>query len=107
MGSCVDNVFHNSFMNQRAEHLHIRTSEREKAILSQAAQSQKMSVSQFILRTTLPIAEEILNSEVGNIQTLFRLDPDAWSEFNRLLDAPPRENPELRSLLRSKAPWEK
>lgn len=94
-------------MHQKAEHLHIRASERDKAMLAQAAQAKNMSVSQFILHTSVPVAEEIVRSDVGNVHTLFRLDADAWEEFNRLLDAPVREIPELKELLASKAPWEK
>ena len=93
-------------MHQKAEHLHIRASEREKAMLSQAAQARNMSVSQFILQTTLPVAEEIVKSEAGNVQTVFRLGPKAWEEFNRLLDAPARDIPALRELFGSKVPWE-
>ena len=94
-------------MHQKAEHLHIRASERDKAMLAQAAQARNMSVSQFILHTSVPIAEEIVRNDTGNVQTLFRLDADAWEEFNRLLDAPAREIPELKALFATKAPWEK
>ena len=76
-------------------------------MLAQAARAKNMSVSQFILHTSVPIAEEIVRSDAGNVNTLFRLDADAWEEFSRLLDAPVREIPELRELLASKAPWEK
>lgn len=94
-------------MHQKAEHLHIRASEREKATLSQAAQAKNMSVSQFVLQTSMPVAEEIVSKEAGSVQTLFRLNASDWEEFNRLLDASAREIPELRELFLSKAPWEK
>jgi len=94
-------------MHQKAEHLHIRASERDKAMLARAAQAKNMSVSQFILHTSVPIAEEIVRNDAGNVSTFFKLDADAWEEFNRLLDAPVRDIPELRELLTSKAPWEK
>ncbi|MFI5386647.1 MAG: DUF1778 domain-containing protein, partial [Fimbriimonadales bacterium] len=86
-------------MHQKAEHLHIRASGRDKALLARAAQAKHLSVSQFILQTSVPVAEEILRSDVGSVQTLFRLDAAAWEEFSRLLDAPTREIPELRALL--------
>ncbi|MCB8933048.1 MAG: DUF1778 domain-containing protein [Fimbriimonadaceae bacterium] len=94
-------------MPRKAEHLHIRASEREKATLAQAAQVKNMTVSQFVLQTSVPVAEEIVNQEAGNVRTLFRLNAEEWEEFNRLLDAPTRDIPELRELLRSRAPWEK
>ncbi len=94
-------------MHQKAEHLHIRTSERDKAVLARAAQAKNMSVSQFILQTTVPVAEEIVAKEVEQVETLFRLDEEAWERFNALLDAPTKDIPELRNLLASRAPWEK
>lgn len=107
---CVDIVFKQGkireTMSQRAEHLHIRVSEHEKAAISRAALVKRMSISQFILQTAVPVAEEIVKQDEGTIQTLFKLDADAWEEFNRLLDAPARDIPALRELLLSKAPWE-
>lgn len=94
-------------MNSKAQHLHVRTSEKEKATLSRAAKAKNMTVSQFVLQASLPLAEEIVNQENATVQTLFRLSPADWEEFNRLLDEPAREIPELRELLASSAPWEK
>jgi len=94
-------------MHQKAEHLHIRASERDKAILAKAAQTKNMSVSQFILYTSVPVAEEIVKNNLGFDQSLFRLEAGEWQEFSRLLDAPVRDIPELKELLALKAPWEK
>ena len=93
-------------MEQKAEHLHIRASQHEKSMLAQAALAKNMSVSQFILQTTVPIAEEIIRAVTPSDQTLFRLEPKEWEEFNRLLDAPVRQISELRKLMQTKAPWE-
>lgn len=93
----------------KAEHLHIRTSEQDKKTLAQAARIKNLSISQFLLQTTLPIAEEIVKTEApesGDVQTVFALDEAAWQEFNRLLDAPPRPLPALQKLLLSKPVWE-
>ncbi len=95
--------------NAKAEHLHIRASEQDKKTLAQAARIRKLSISQFLLQTTLPIAEEIVKTEapeLGDVQTVFALDEEAWQEFNRLLDAPPRELPALKKLLLSQPVWE-
>ena len=93
-------------MQHKQEHLHIRASEHEKAIIAEAALAKNMSVSQFVLSTTVPAAEEIVRREAGEIPTLFRLDAASWEEFDRLLDEPPRDLPALRALLFSNAPWE-
>lgn len=95
--------------NSKAEHLHIRASEQDKKTLAQAARIKNLSISQFLLQTTLPIAEEIVKTEapeLGDVQTVFALDEQAWQEFNRLLDAPPRQLPALKKLLLSKPVWE-
>lgn len=93
----------------KAEHLHIRASQRDKQTLSQAARLKNLSISQFLLQSALPVAEEILKSEgaeVQEVQTVFRLDAGAWAEFTALLDAPPRALPELKKLLASRPVWE-
>jgi len=94
----------------RAEHLPIRTTPRNKKTLAEAARLRNMSVSQFLLQLDLPVAEEILAkhqvAERAEVQTIFNLDAQAWSEFARLLDGPPRELPGLKKLLASKPVWE-
>jgi uncharacterized protein (DUF1778 family) len=90
----------------KAEHLHLRTIEREKAMLTMAARARNLSVSQFLLQTSLPVAERIVEEDAHRIQTVFKLNDAEWQEFNRLLDAPPRDIPELRKLLNSQPPWE-
>jgi uncharacterized protein (DUF1778 family) len=37
----------------------------------------------------------------------FNLDEDAFRRFTAMLDAPPKSNPRLARLLKTKAPWEK
>lgn len=39
-------------------------------------------------------------------QRYFRLDSATWERFPALLDAPPTENPRLKTLLTTKAPWQ-
>jgi uncharacterized protein (DUF1778 family) len=94
-------------MQQKVQHVHIRASEREKAMLARAASSKRISISQFVLQAALPLAESILAAEAGDVDTLFQLDAAAWEAFVRLLDEPARDIPELRELLESKAPWER
>lgn len=94
-------------MHHKAEHLHIRATPQEKATLFQAARAKNMTVSQFMLQTSMPIAEEIVGEDGGAVDTLFRLDARDWEAFCRFLDAPARDIPELRKLLHSQAPWER
>ena len=94
-------------MEQKLEHLHVRTSSSDKAILAQAALIKHMSVSQFIIQTSVPIAERVIADDPGNIQTVFRLSTEDWDAFVEALDAPTRDIPELRRLLSTPAPWEK
>jgi uncharacterized protein (DUF1778 family) len=89
--------------------------------LTQAARLKNQSVSQFLLQLALPVAEEIVKTHIqeagaqetalklqagAEVQTVFPLNAQAWEEFQWLLDAPPRELPELKKLLRSKPVWE-
>ena len=101
---------HNKAERSKAEHLHIRASQRDKNTLAQAAQIKNVSISQFLLQLALPVAEEIVKTEapsaLGDVQTVFTLEAEAWQEFQRLLDAPPRPLPELKKLLSLKPVWE-
>ena len=94
-------------MPPKVENLHIRATERDKATLTLAAIAKNMTVSQFVLQTAVPAAEEIVRQGAGTIETLFKLDADDWEKFNAALDAPPRDIPALRELLHTPAPWER
>jgi uncharacterized protein (DUF1778 family) len=37
---------------------------------------------------------------------VFQLDEVQWAAFMTALDMPPRDNPQLRKLLRSRPPWD-
>jgi uncharacterized protein (DUF1778 family) len=37
----------------------------------------------------------------------FLLDEATWKRFHQALDAPPADNPRLRRLLATRAPWQK
>ena len=75
---------------QKAEQLHIRTSEFQKAKLSAAARTKNMNVSQFVLQASLEAADELLAE-----QTRIEFAPEAFAEFCRLLDEPPVVLPKL------------
>ena len=58
--------------------------------------------SDFMLEAACREAENVLLD-----QRLFLVDDKALQAFETLIDAPVKDNPALRKLLRDKAPWEK
>lgn len=74
--------------------LNIRVSEHEKDVLMRAASALNTSVSSFVVQRAYAEAQVILAE-----QSQFRLPDKKWREFNRALDAPPKDIPSLRKLL--------
>lgn len=81
--------------------LDLRMTPQAKALLEQAARARHKTLSEFVLDQSLSAAEETLAD-----RRLFLLDDAQWVEFNRRLDAPPRDMPNLRELAQRKAPWD-
>jgi len=79
----------------------LRMTATAKSLLEQAAAASHKTVSEFMLEHSLLAAEETLAD-----RRLFMLNDEQWAEFNRLLDAPPRDMPKLRELAARKAPWD-
>jgi uncharacterized protein (DUF1778 family) len=86
----------------RAENINLRVSRSQKALIDRAAEAQGRNRSDFMLEAACREAESVLLD-----RRYFNLDEDAFRRFTELLDAPPRSNPRLARLLRTKAPWEK
>lgn len=86
---------------QKETRLSIRASEREKAVLAQAARARHMNTSQFVLQASLDAAQAIRVN-----QTEFRLSPEQWEVFCQRLDAPPRTIPALRQLFSEPEPFD-
>jgi uncharacterized protein (DUF1778 family) len=86
----------------RTARIDLRMTPAAKSLLEQAAASRHKSVSEFMLDHALMAAEETLAD-----RRLFLLNDEQWAEFNRLLDAPPEDNPGLQRLRSHKAPWDK
>jgi uncharacterized protein (DUF1778 family) len=78
----------------RNEKLDMRLTAEAKRTLQLAAEADRKSVSEFVLESALLRAEERLAD-----RRHFHLDAKAWGEFQRALDAPPREHPRLKRLL--------
>lgn len=66
-----------------------------------AAAALGRSRSDFMLDTACREAEIVLLD-----RRYFTLSPEAFRRFNDLLGRPPKENPKLRRLLQTRAPWE-
>ena len=83
--------------------INLRISNKEKALIDQAAQSTGKSRTAFILENSLRLAEEVILD-----RTRFTLDSEQWGRLNRALDNPPSEEQMrgLSKLFAAKAPWQ-
>jgi uncharacterized protein (DUF1778 family) len=88
--------------NGRGETINLRASRRQKALIDQAAEALGRSRSDFMLDTVCREAEAVLLD-----RRYFTLTGDAFKRFTAMLDKPPKDNPKLRRLLETKAPWER
>ena len=86
----------------RAETINLRATRKQKALIDQAAEALGRSRSDFMLDTVCREAQSVLLD-----RRYFSLTEEAFREFNIMLDTPPKDNPKLRRLLESKAPWER
>ena len=81
--------------------INIRAKRLQRDLIDQAAGLLGKTRSDFILDTACREAENVLLD-----QRLFILDAEAFEKFQAMLDAPISENPKLRKLMATKAPWE-
>lgn len=81
--------------------INIRAKRAQRDLIDQAAELLGKSRSDFMLETACREAKDVLLE-----QRVFILDADAFAKFQALLDAPPADNPKLRQLMATKAPWE-
>jgi uncharacterized protein (DUF1778 family) len=79
----------------RTEKLDLRLSPEAKRTLAAAAAVERRSVGDFVLNSALGRAEEALAD-----RRTFALGTEKWRAFLEALDAPPRELPRLRKLMR-------
>jgi len=85
----------------RGETINLRASRGQKALIDQAAAALGRSRSDFMLDTACREAEAVLLD-----RRYFVLSGEAFERFTAMLDKPPGDNPKLRRLLQTKAPWE-
>jgi uncharacterized protein (DUF1778 family) len=85
----------------RGETINLRASRRQKALIDQAAEALGRSRSDFMIDTVCREAEAVLLD-----RRYFVLSEEAFRKFTTMLDKPPKDNPKLRRLLETRAPWE-
>jgi uncharacterized protein (DUF1778 family) len=86
----------------RGETINLRASRRQKLLIDRAAEALGRSRSDFLLSTACREAESVLLN-----RCYFSLSDEAFKRFTRTLDNPPKDNPGLRRLLQTKAPWDR
>ncbi|MBM4200321.1 MAG: DUF1778 domain-containing protein [Gammaproteobacteria bacterium] len=79
----------------KSERIDIRTTQRVKRTLQEAAAASHKTVSEFLLDSALTQAAEVLAD-----RRLFLLDDTQWEAFLAALDAPAEPMPRLERLLR-------
>jgi len=82
--------------------INLRTDATSRDLIDRAAEALGKNRSAFMLDAARREATAVLLD-----QRLFLLDDQAYRRFTAALDAPPTENPRLRRLLRTRAPWER
>jgi uncharacterized protein (DUF1778 family) len=86
---------------QRGETINLRASQRQKVLIDRAAEALGRTRSDFMLDTACREAESILLD-----RRYFSLSEGEFRKFAAMLDRPPADNPRLRRLLRTRAPWD-
>jgi uncharacterized protein (DUF1778 family) len=82
--------------------INLRANQRQRALIDRAAETLGKNRSDFMLEVACREADAVLLD-----RRFFLLDEKAYKRFTAALDRPPAENPKLRRLLTSKAPWER
>ena len=81
--------------------INLRASLRQRTLIDRAAHALGRNRSDFMLDVACREADAVLLD-----RRLFLLDAATYKRFTAALDKPPADNPRLRRLLASRAPWE-
>ena len=81
--------------------INIRVRQTQRDVIDHAAEVQGKSRSEFMIESSYQKAQEVILD-----RSFFGLDEMKFQEFVALLDAPPTQNDQLRTLLTTKAPWD-
>ena len=87
---------------RRGETINLRATRKQKALIDLAAEALGRSRSDFMLDIVCREAESVLLD-----RRYFVLSEEAFRKFTVMLDRLPKDNPKLRRLLATQAPWEK
>lgn len=82
--------------------INLRADERKRTLIDRAADATGRNRSEFMLEAACRAAELVLLD-----RRFFMLDAKAFRRFTEALDKPPADNPKLRRLLSTRAPWER
>ena len=82
--------------------INLRANRRQRTLIDRAAETLGKNRSDFMLEAACRAADAVLLD-----RRLFLLDARAYKRFAAALDKPPADNPRLRRLLVSRAPWER
>jgi uncharacterized protein (DUF1778 family) len=85
----------------KRDSLNLRIKPEERSLIDRAAQSLGKNRTDFILDAARRAAEEALLDRGG-----LMVAPEAYAEFVKRIDAPPRPNERLRQTMRTPAPWD-
>jgi uncharacterized protein (DUF1778 family) len=86
----------------QGEMINLRASRKQKTLIDRAAEALGRTRSDFMLDTACREAESVLLD-----RRYFALSEEAFNRFTSILDSPLRDNPRLRRLLQTKAPWDR
>ena len=88
--------------NGRGVTINLRADERKRALIDRAAETVGKNRSEFMLDAACREATSVLLD-----RRFFMLDNKAFKRFTDALDRSPSDNPRLRRLLATKAPWDR
>lgn len=82
--------------------INLRANRRQRTLIDRAAEALGKNRSDFMLEAACREAGAVLLD-----RRFFLLDEKSYKRFVEALDRPPADNPRLRRLLGTKAPWER
>ena len=82
--------------------INLRASQRQRALIDWAAEVLGKNRSDFMLEAACREADAVLLD-----RRFLLLDEKAYKRLTEALDKPPADNPRLRRLMRTAAPWER
>jgi uncharacterized protein (DUF1778 family) len=82
--------------------INLRADASSRELIDRAAEALGKNRSEFMLDAARREATAVLLD-----RRLFQLDDKAYRRFTAALDAKPSDNPRLRRLLHTRAPWER